>query len=107
MARSPCSCCGTPSTPAELRPVCAVCLEHLMGPPGAEAPAIKRRIPMLDVNQAALVLGVSSKTLRRYIHVGDLPALDASTGRRRHGARWRIRWPDLQRFQAARRHRPR
>lgn len=47
--------------------------------------------PMLDIIDVADVCRVSEKTVRRWIHAGDLPAAKL-------GGQWRIRHRDLNAF---------
>lgn len=57
--------------------------------------------PLLTVTETAHILGIDPQTVRRLIAASDLPASNVG-GTKTHGARWRVRPADLDRFIAAR-----
>jgi excisionase family DNA binding protein len=54
-------------------------------------------IRLLTLSEAAQLLHVSTRTLHRMIHIGDLPALKV-------GGQWRVRESQLQRWVEHREH---
>jgi len=95
-----CACCGSePEHGEPLRPVCRTCFEQLVKL--VEQP--ERKLPrLLTIAEAAAVLGVRPRTVRAWIHRGDLTAVQIAGDKRPNGKRYRVRRSDLARFMATR-----
>lgn len=87
-----CDLCGDES-PDQLHRVCSACFAET-----AERDREKSRPQLLTVAEAARVLNVTPRLIRRLIKTGDLPAISLAPSAKATGIRYRIRRKDLARY---------